>query len=114
MAEEADPSSKTEAPSQRRLEEARRQGNVVKSPDVAAFAVLAAASLVILYGGSWMAQQVSAGLLPFIDHPADFDLSPNGAVDVARMAARAAAPAGLVLTAAAVAAVVGNLVQHGF
>jgi flagellar biosynthetic protein FlhB len=48
MAEEGDDSEKTQDPTQRRLDEAVRRGDVVKSQEVNAWFVLAAAALVLL------------------------------------------------------------------
>ena len=48
MAEELDDSEKTQRPDQRRLDEAVRRGDVVKSQEVNAWFVLAAAALVLL------------------------------------------------------------------
>ena len=48
MAEEDDDSEKTQDPTQRRLDEALRRGDVVKSQEVNAWFVLAAAALVLL------------------------------------------------------------------
>jgi flagellar biosynthetic protein FlhB len=114
MAEEPDKSSKTEPPSGKRLDEARRKGEVPKSPEVASFLALCATVGVVLIGGGWLTRSIGSGLLPFIDHPADFDLSGGGALDVLRMALGAAVPALLVLAAAALAGIAGNLAQHGF
>ena len=48
MAEEGDDSEKTQDPTQRRLDEAVGRGDVVKSQEVNAWFVLAAAGLVLL------------------------------------------------------------------
>jgi flagellar biosynthetic protein FlhB len=106
--------SKTEAPSQRKLTEAREQGNIPKSQDVASFFTLAGASGVVLVLGGVAARQTADRLLPFLQHPDAFDLSGAGGLTVAQEAARAAEPALWVLAAAATAAVAGNLVQQGF
>ena len=53
MAEGADPESKTEEASPRKLEEARKKGDVAKSPDVAAAMSLAGAAAVLLLGGGY-------------------------------------------------------------
>ena len=47
MAEGADPESKTEEATPRKLEEARKKGDVAKSPDVAQVLSLAGAAAVI-------------------------------------------------------------------
>ena len=65
MAEGADPESKTEEASPRKLEEARKKGDVAKSPDVAAAMSLAGAAAVLLLGGGYFSQQMAEHLLPF-------------------------------------------------
>jgi flagellar biosynthetic protein FlhB len=114
MAEENDPSGKTEEPTPRRLEEARRKGDVAKSMDLPQAASLAAAAGVIAMSGAWMARNLTEALTPFIAHPDAMALEGGGAAEVAKAAAMAAAPILiLVLGAAALAGAFGNLVQHG-
>jgi flagellar biosynthetic protein FlhB len=114
MAEENDSASKTEAPTQRKLEEARRQGDIPKSPDVASFATLAGAGAVVVALGGMAARQMADRLLPFIQRPDSIDMSGFGGVGVAQAAARAAEPMMWVLAAAIIAAIAGNVVQQGF
>ena len=114
MPDAADRESKTQEPTPRRLERARQEGQVVKSPEVAAFAALAAASGLLLASGGAMARGVADALLPFIAHPDAIDLSGEGGVGVLKSAMQAAAPGVVVMLAAAAAAIFGNLVQHGF
>lgn len=114
MAEEEDRESKTQEPTQKRLDDARRKGDVAKSADLAPLAALAAASSVVLMGGGWMARSMMQALVPFIEHPDAIDLSGQGANGVMQAALMACAPALLVLLAAGAAGAAGNLVQHGF
>ncbi len=114
MAEEADRESKTEAPSSRKLEEARKRGDVAKSMDVSAFAAMAAAVGCVIAMGGGISRNLAQTLLPFIQHPEAFDLSGNGGQDVLRLALQAAAPAGVVMLAAMAAAITGNVMQQGF
>jgi flagellar biosynthetic protein FlhB len=115
MAEENEQgASKTEAPTQRRLQEAREQGNIPKSPDVAAFATLAAAGMTVIGAGGMAAQQITERLRPFLERPDAIDLSGNGGVGVARAAMEAASPVLWVLAAAAAAGVAANVAQQGF
>jgi flagellar biosynthetic protein FlhB len=112
---ETDPGSKTEEPTGRRLEEARRQGDVAKSMDVPQWATLAAVAGVVFMSGGWLAQNLMASLQPFIAHPDQFVLENNGAVEVARMAMMAWLPIfAMVMAAAAAAGVFANVVQTGF
>jgi flagellar biosynthetic protein FlhB len=116
MAEESsDAGSKTEEPTQKRLEEARRQGDVAKSPDLPPWAAMSAAVAVLAIGGGAMANNMVAALLPFIAHPDAFELEHGGAAAVARMAANAAWPVLItVMAAAGAAGAAGNIIQTGF
>ena len=115
MAEENDPSSKTEEATPRRLEEARRQGNVAKSADLATWATMAGVASAVAVAGGWLARDLALKLLPFLAQPDAFVLENGGAVEVFRLALNAAAPALLVVLGMGVACgVAGNLLQHGF
>jgi len=115
MAEDtSDPASRTEDPSAKRLADAREKGDVAKSPDVAPFMALAAASMVCLIYGADIARSISAELVPFIAHPDQFDLTGFGGQSVGLQAVRACLPVMGVLIAAAVAGLAGNLLQTGF
>lgn len=114
MAGENEAASKTEEPTPRKLEEARKKGDVAKSQDLPQLASLAASFAVLAIGGGWLAQDMAGRLLPFIAHPQDMDMSGVGSVGIAQQAMMAGGPViGAVLLAAALAGAAGNLVQHG-
>ena len=114
MAEDTDQSTRTEEPTQRKLDEARSRGEVVKSMDLSSWATLAGTAGALAMLGGWMARDLSQRLLPFIERPDSFELQDGGAVQVLRMAVFAAAPAlAVVLGSAAISGVAGNVVQHG-
>jgi flagellar biosynthetic protein FlhB len=69
LAEDTDPESKTEEATPRKLEEARRKGDVAKSMDVAPALSLMGAAAVILMAGGWFATSMAETLLPFIAQP---------------------------------------------
>ena len=115
MSDTNDASDRTEEATPRRLEEARRRGDVAKSHEVPQWASLAAASGVVAICGGWMSRDLAAELTPFLRHPDAYDLTNGGAVTVARQAIMAAAPIMLaVLGAASFAGVAGNVIQTGF
>ncbi|HLK23789.1 MAG TPA: flagellar biosynthesis protein FlhB [Caulobacteraceae bacterium] len=115
MAEQNDSATKTEEATPRKLEEARKRGEVAKSVDVPAFASLAAAVGFIAVGGGFLARNLAERLQPFIAHADAYDLSGGGGVALLHQAAMAAAPIVLgVMFAAGLAGVGGNLIQHGF
>ncbi|HTK35693.1 MAG TPA: flagellar biosynthesis protein FlhB [Caulobacteraceae bacterium] len=114
MAEPSERSSRTEEPTPRKLAEARRTGDVVKSADVPAVMALAGAAGVLIFAGGGIARSMAGALTPFLAHPDAIDLSGTGGVGVMRAALAASAPALLVLVAAAACGAAGNLIQHGF
>jgi flagellar biosynthetic protein FlhB len=115
MAEEPDSGSKTEEATPRKLEEARRRGEVPKSSDLPQWASLAGAAGVVAMAGGGMAQNLAQKLVPFIEHPQSYDLSNGGGQVVLQTALMAAAPLIFaVMGGAALAGAAGNLVQTGF
>jgi flagellar biosynthetic protein FlhB len=114
MSETNDAASKTEEPTPRKLDEARKKGDVVKTPDLSSLASLAAAATVIALAGGWMSRNLAQALEPFLAHPDQMSFERGGGVDIARHAMLAAAPVLLaVMAAAAAAGAAGNLVQTG-
>jgi flagellar biosynthetic protein FlhB len=114
MAEDTDPESKTEDPTSKRISDARAKGDVAKTMDLPQWASLSAVTAVVLMSGGYLAQNLMTGLTPFIAHPDEFTLQNNGALQVARQALNAAMPIMVaVLVAAALAGVVGNVIQTG-
>jgi flagellar biosynthetic protein FlhB len=112
MAEDA--ASKTEEPTPKKLDDARKKGDVAKTPDAAALASMAAAFGVLAIGGGWFMQNLAQKLLPFVSRPNEIDLSGHGSMQVVQDAAGAAAPILLsVLAAATLAGVAGNVMQSG-
>lgn len=117
MAEEQDKASKTEEATPRKLEEARKKGDVAKTQDLASMMALAAAIAVILWGGGWLSLNLAETLVPFIANPHEMlgVLEAGGGSEIARMAVMAVAPAvGLVMAATMLAGAGGNIVQSGF
>jgi flagellar biosynthetic protein FlhB len=114
MAEGDDAASKTEDPTPRRLDEARRKGDVAKSADFAQAASLAGAFGVLAILGGWMARNLLEQLRPFLEHPDSISMQGMAGVGVARYALMAALPVLLVVMAAtALSGVAGNLIQTG-
>lgn len=116
MAEEQDQASKTEEATPRKLEEARKKGDVAKTQDLGSTLALAAAIGVILWAGGWISLSMAEDLVPFIASPHEMlgVLEAGGGTEIARWAIMAMAPAlALVMAATMVAGAGGNLVQSG-
>ena len=117
MAEGSDPESKTEEATPRKLEEARKKGDVAKSPDVAAAMSLAGATAVLLIGGGYFSRQMAEDMLPFLAEPHAMmgGLEAGAGVEIGMRAVWAVTPflAALML-AVVIGGVGGNLAQSGF
>ena len=116
MAEEQDKASKTEEATPRKLEEARKKGDVAKTQDLSSVLALAAAIGVILWAGGWLSLNLAEDLVPFIASPHQMlgILEAGGGTEIARWAIMAMAPAlALVMAATMVAGAGGNLIQSG-
>lgn len=107
MADQGDDNQKTEEPTQRKLDEARRRGDVPTSREVgAALAILAA--LIMVGGlGPGMAAGLAGEFLPLVENPGDIILS--SPADAFQLMARLAGGVGLILLPAA-----GLLLAAGF
>lgn len=116
MAEGADPESKTEEATPRKLEEARKKGDVAKSPDVAGVLSLLGATAVLVVGGGYFATEMAEALLPFIASPHAMlgGLEAGAGVEIGAIALWAAAPLlGAVMLATIIGGAGGNLAQSG-
>ena len=115
MADEGeDGASRTEEPTPRKLEQARAEGNVAKTPDLPQLLSLAAVVGVLTGTGRHICQQMASALLPYLAHPDAISLEGQGGMAVAHQVIGAVLPTILtVLLAAGAAGAAGNLVQTG-
>ena len=116
MAEDVDPDSKTEEATPRKLEEARKKGDVAKSQDVGATLSLMGAAAVILLAGGYFSSGLAEALLPFIASPHAMigDLEAGGGGRLVAQALWGAVPLlGAVALATIVGGAGGNLAQSG-
>jgi flagellar biosynthetic protein FlhB len=115
MAEEQDQASKTEEATPKKLQDARKKGDVAKTADVAPLMAMTFSFMVLAIGGTYLARRMAEGMLPFVARPHDIPLDSLGGVMVLKQAAAAAAPVLLVVTfTAAAGGFLGNVIQHGF
>ncbi|BAE49423.1 flagellar biosynthesis protein FlhB [Paramagnetospirillum magneticum] len=80
MAEDSD--DKTEEPTDRKLSQAREQGNIPTSQEVKIWASLVGALVVVTLFAPYMARDIGRLLLPFVEHPHAF---PMGREDVGQL-----------------------------
>ena len=114
MAEDRDDAQRTEEPTQRRLDEARRKGDVVKSIELTSFIMLASGALALTMFGGMAARTFTRHFLLYLERPDDLSLDPGGAATIFHQVAIGlfvlVAPAlGLML----VAAFGGQMIQQG-
>src|SRR5271154_3244789 len=115
MSNEHDAASKTEEATPRRLEEARKEGDVAKSGEFVQACALAGTFAAVAIGGGPLARNLAEQLLPFIAHPDTMDLQGAAGVAIASQVMMAAAPVlAVVLGATMLAGVGGNVIQTGF
>src|ERR1700756_742605 len=84
MAEDHDDSEKTEDPTQKRLDDAIKRGDVVKSQEVNAWFVLAAAGLVLLSFSDPMSTQLPAMFRGIMENAWRFPADGGGLMRLAR------------------------------
>jgi len=113
MAEESDDTEKTEDPSQKRLDEAIKHGDVVKSQEVNTWFVTAASALVLLSFSASTAGDLRALFRNLLANshqvPAD---GPALNLLFQQVGTRAIAAIALPILLLALAAICGNMVQH--
>jgi flagellar biosynthesis protein FlhB len=114
MAESKDGASRSEDATPRRLEEARKEGDVPKSVELTQVCALAGAFGAVAMGGGAMARGMANQLLPFIAHPDQIQLHGAAGQAAAWQVMMAAGPALItILGATMVAGIGGNVVQSG-
>jgi flagellar biosynthetic protein FlhB len=114
VAEDQDQSQKTEEPTQRRLEEARRKGQVATSREVNHAFLLAAGALLVAMLAPALARDLATALRPFLASPHTIPIEPGALAH--RLAALLGEVARALLPAAALfvgAVLAAGLVQNG-
>lgn len=113
MAEDQDESQKTEDPTQKKLEDAKKKGDMPKSQEVTTWAGLAMSTLLIAALSGPMSEQLSVPLSTFLGQAHAFQLDGEASLqlfaELARVVTFAIAPLVLALMIAAIA---GNMVQQ--
>jgi flagellar biosynthetic protein FlhB len=112
MAEEQDNSQKTEAPTPKRLEDARKKGDIAKSQDVPVwFLLLATAG--IMAGAGPLAASIAKPLVKLLDHPHAFRLADGGAQKLMYEVLMALfVPLAVIFGTIMVSSLIGHVLQH--
>jgi flagellar biosynthetic protein FlhB len=112
MAEEQDKSQKTEAPTPKRLEDARKKGDIAKSQDVPVWFLLTAAAGIMAAAGP-LSSAIARPLTAMLDHPHEFRLTDGGGQRLlSELAMALAMPLVIVFGTLFVGTLLGHLVQH--
>ena len=85
MADDQDKSQQTEEPTAKRLEQAREQGDTIKSQEVNAFVLLAGGTLAIAMFGQYTAMGLVRALMVFLEQPDALNVDAPGLASLMRM-----------------------------
>lgn len=114
MADE-DKDSKTEEPSQKRLDEAREKGNLANSKEVGNFLIMLVLAVTVIVFVPPMLRETRDLLTPFLEHAGDFAVDQKGlGIIFYKLAFGSMAIVSMPLLAAIVAGVASSFLQHGF
>ena len=113
MAEHAEQHEKTEEPTQKKLEDAHRKGDVAKSQEVNSWFLMLGATLVVMIFAKDIVSGLGATLQTFLGQAHDFRLDGSGIADMLdRLGLALAAALGVPMLLLMLAGIGGNLVQH--
>lgn len=114
MAEGEDKSEKTEEPTDRKLRQAREEGDVPKSQEVSGWFTLAAGLAVLAFLAPSMSSNLVRMLTVYVAQPHQLSVDPRGAVALmAETAVQLVMVVGFTFVVLFLAAVLGNVVQTG-
>jgi flagellar biosynthetic protein FlhB len=113
MAEDQDDSEKTEDPTQKRLDDAVKRGDVVKSQEVNAWFVLAAAALALLTFSGPMSTQLTATFRGVLENSWRISVDGGGLMRLFRaLSLETLAAVAIPFLLLVLAAIGGNAIQH--
>jgi flagellar biosynthetic protein FlhB len=113
VAEERDDTERSEDPTQKRLEEALKRGDVVKSQEVNTWFVIAGATLILLSFSGSMGSGLSGTLRGLIARSSSIPMDGGGLRRmIAQLGLEIVAPFAIPLLLLALAAIAGNMIQH--
>ena len=113
MADQADDAERSEDPTQKRLDEALERGDVAKSQEVNTWFVIAAASLMLMALSAPMGQGIATALRGLIANSYAIRVDGRGFLhQMSKLGIEVIGAVAIPLLVLALAAIVGNLVQH--
>jgi flagellar biosynthetic protein FlhB len=113
MADESDDTEHTEDPTPRRLEEAIKRGDVVKSAEVATWFTIAGATLIVMVFAVPMTESLETTFRGLLEHSDQIPADGPALVDLTRaLATRVLGALGVPLLLLSLAALIGNGIQH--
>src|SRR5580658_198894 len=110
MADERDSSQQTEQPTQKRLDEARAHGDIVKSPEVSAFVLLLGGTIAIMMFGASTAKSLTMALRQYLEQPDRIGVA--SPADIMVLARSVMTTLGTILTPVFLVMVVAALAGH--
>ena len=114
MAEENDDASKTEEPTDKKLADARKKGQVATSKEVGSFFVLLGGTIMILLMAPGMAEGVMRVVIPFVERPDMMEMNGPALLKTAISILQGLAfSIGLPILMLLVFGVLGHVVQNG-
>lgn len=113
--DDQDQEQKTEAPTQKRLDEAAEKGNVPFSREVSSFLILAVLALTVSWLAPYMMNHAGRMLIPFLADADSIPTDPGGLGHVlVKLLFGSAAVVALPILGTIIAAMAASLLQHGF
>jgi flagellar biosynthetic protein FlhB len=112
MADDQDKSQQTEEPTQKRLDQAREAGDIVKSHEVTAFILLGGGTLAIAMFGKYTMVGIAKALQIFLEQPEQMSVDGAGISSLLRvMLMQLAGACGPIFGVLALAALAGHIIQ---
>ncbi|HVW72724.1 MAG TPA: flagellar biosynthesis protein FlhB, partial [Rhizomicrobium sp.] len=112
MADEEDKSQHTEEPTQKRLDQAREAGDIVKSQEVTAFILLGGGTLALAMFGKYTMLGIARALRVFLESPEQMNVDGTGIVAIVRLLlVQLASACGPIFGVMALAALAGHVIQ---
>ena len=113
MAEDQDNSQRTEDPTQKRLDDALKRGDVVKSQEVNTWFIIAGGTLVLIAFSGGMGSGLTATLRGFLANAHDLRVDGQGLIWLSqKLGGELLATLAIPFLLLALAAIGGNLIQH--